>query len=80
MNGNKGVGLVIQERDRRLLRELGHLRVIDREQAKVFGGFSSTTQVNARLLALTQAGLRVLAQFCLIFEMPCRKPSAAGSH
>jgi protein involved in plasmid replication-relaxation len=57
MNGNKRIGLVIQERDRRLLRKLGHLRVIDREQAKVIGGFSSTTRVNTRLLSLTRAGL-----------------------
>jgi len=33
------------------------MRVIDREQTKVVGGFGSTTRVNARLLALTQAGL-----------------------
>jgi hypothetical protein len=32
------------------------LRVMDREQAKVAGGFSSTTRANARLLALTKAG------------------------
>ncbi len=57
MRGNNGHGIVIQERDRELLRELGHLRVIDREQAKVVGGFGSTTRVNARLLALTRAGL-----------------------
>jgi len=57
MNGNKRIGLVVQERDRRLLRELGHVRVIGREQAKVLGGFSSTTRVNTRLLALTRVGL-----------------------
>lgn len=57
MRGNSGKGIVIQERDRELLRELAHLRVIDREQAKIVGGFGSTTRVNARLLALTRAGL-----------------------
>ena len=57
MRGNNGRGMVIQERDRQLLHELGELRVIDREQAKVVGGFGSTTRVNARLLALTRAGL-----------------------
>lgn len=57
MRGNNGKAIVIQERDRELLRELGHLRVIDREQAKIVGGFGSTTRVNARLLALTRAGL-----------------------
>jgi hypothetical protein len=49
--------MVIQERDRHLLRELAVMRVIDREQAKVVAGFGSTTRVNARLLALTGAGL-----------------------
>lgn len=57
MRGSNGKGIVIQERDRELLRELGHLRVIDREQAKIVGGFGSTTRVNARLLALTRAEL-----------------------
>jgi len=49
--------MVIQERDRHLLHELGTMRVIDREQAKVVGRFGSSTRVNARLLALTRAGL-----------------------
>jgi hypothetical protein len=48
---------VIQERDRHLLRELSLMRVIDRELAKVVAGFGSTTRANARLLALTRAGL-----------------------
>ncbi len=50
-------GMVIQERDRHLLRELAVMRVIDREQAKVVASFGSTTRANARLLALTRAGL-----------------------
>lgn len=54
MIGNNGKGLVIQERDRILLRELSVMRVIDREQAKVAGRFGSTTRVNTRLLALTR--------------------------
>jgi hypothetical protein len=57
MTGTEGRGIVLQERDRQLLRELAILRVIDREQAKVVAGFGSTTRVNARLLALTRAGL-----------------------
>ena len=57
MSGNSGRGIVIQERDRQLLRELALMRVIDREQAKVVAGFHSTTRVNARLLALSRAGL-----------------------
>jgi len=40
-----------------MLRELSVMRVIDREQAKRVAGFGSTTQVNARLLRLTRAGL-----------------------
>lgn len=62
MNGNdrslkKRRGMVIQERDRHLLRELGVMRVIDREQAKIVAKFGSTTRANARLLTLTNAGL-----------------------
>jgi hypothetical protein len=57
MNGNEYYGMVIQERDRYLLRELSVMRVIDREQAMVVVGFGSTTRANARLLLLTRAGL-----------------------
>jgi hypothetical protein len=57
MAGNNGPGMVIQERDRELLRKLAVMRVLDREQTKVIGGFGSTTRVNTRLLALTRAGL-----------------------
>jgi hypothetical protein len=57
MAGNNRRGIVIQERDRRLLRELAVMRVIDREQARCVAGFGSTTQVNARLLGLTRTGL-----------------------
>jgi hypothetical protein len=55
---SKGIpGLVIQERDDHLLRELSVMRVIDREQAKIVAGFGSTTRANTRLLALTRHGL-----------------------
>jgi hypothetical protein len=62
MPGNEGSfkrqrRMVIQERDRHLLRELSIMRVIDRELAKIVGGFGSTTRANARLLALVLAGL-----------------------
>jgi hypothetical protein len=57
MTGNEHHGMVIQERDRHLLRELAVLRVIDREQAKIVAGFGSTTRANVRLLSLTRAGL-----------------------
>lgn len=56
MTGNNR-GLVLQDRDRHLLRELAVMRIIDREQAKRVASFGSTTQVNARLLRLTRAGL-----------------------
>ncbi|MBV9762075.1 MAG: replication-relaxation family protein [Acidobacteriaceae bacterium] len=51
----------MQERDVHLLRELGVMRVVDREQAKMIGPFGSTTRANARLLALTEA--RYLRRF-----------------
>lgn len=57
MTGNNGRGIVVQERDRHLLRELGIMRVLDREQAKVVAGFGSTTRANVRLLVLTNCGL-----------------------
>ena len=50
-------GLVVQPRDMKLLGELAIMRVVDREQAKIVAGFGSTTRANARLLALTRAGL-----------------------
>lgn len=56
MTGNNR-RLVLQPRDRRLLEELGIMRVIDREQAKIVAGFGSTTRANTRLLALTRTGL-----------------------
>jgi Replication-relaxation len=55
--GNNRRGLVLQDRDQRLQREIETMRVIDREQAKLVAGFRSTTRANARLLALTKAGL-----------------------
>jgi Replication-relaxation len=57
MTGNNRRGMVLQERDRHLLREISLMRVIDREQAAAVGRFGSTTRVNARLLKLTRAGL-----------------------
>ena len=57
MTGNKPQGLVVQERDRKLLSELAVMRFLDREQAKRVAGFGSTTRANTRLLALVRAGL-----------------------
>lgn len=56
MTGNNE-GIILQDRDRHLLRELAVMRVVDREQAKCVAGFGSTTRANTRLLALTRAGL-----------------------
>jgi hypothetical protein len=57
MTGNRRVGLIVQDRDRQLLRELGTMRVIDREQARVVVGFHSVRRANDRLLMLTRAGM-----------------------
>ena len=57
MTGNNRRGMVLQERDLYLLRELAVVRVTDRELAKAIAGFRSTTRANARLLALVRAGL-----------------------
>jgi hypothetical protein len=56
MAGNNRSSLVVQERDLRLFEALEIMRVMDREQTKIAGGFNSTTRANARLLALTKAG------------------------
>jgi hypothetical protein len=56
MPGNRRRGVVLQNRDRRLLSELAVMRIIDREMTKIVAGFGSTTQVSLRLLELTRAG------------------------
>lgn len=61
MSGNNRQGIVLQDRDRRLLSELDTMRIIDRETAKLVAGFGSTTRANTRLLTLTRAG--VLSRF-----------------
>ncbi len=50
-------GLVLQDRDRRLLTALGTMRVVDRDQAMGIAGFHSITRANTRLLRLKNAGL-----------------------
>jgi len=57
MIGNNRKGIILQKRDRHLLRELGVMRVIDRIQAMCVAGFGSITRANSRLLALVRAGL-----------------------
>lgn len=54
------------------------MRVVDREQAIIAGGFNSTTRVNTRLLALTRAGL--LRRFFLGTNAGNRKAIYALSH
>jgi Replication-relaxation len=49
--------LVIQPRDRALLKELSTMRVIDHAQAKIVGGFGSPDGANKRLRKLVNAGL-----------------------
>lgn len=56
MAGNSKSSVVLQERDLRLLETLESMRVVNREQAKVVGGFRSTRRANDRLLLLTRAG------------------------
>jgi len=56
MTGNSQ-RIILQDRDRHLLRELAVMRVIDREQAKCVATFGSTTRANTRLLGLKRAGL-----------------------
>jgi len=56
MAGSDRKVVIPQHRDVHLLHELGIMRVIDRELAKLVAGFGSTTRANVRLLALTKAG------------------------
>lgn len=56
MTGNKKEAVVLQPRDCRVLSALVTLRILDREQAKIVGGFSSVSRANARLTALLRAG------------------------
>lgn len=57
MATDRHIGIVIQERDRHLFRELSLMRVIDREQATIIGGFGSASRTNRRLRQLTRAGM-----------------------
>lgn len=57
MTGSNRTGMIVQDRDRHLLRELAVMSVIDREQAKRVAGFTSTTRANCRLLTMSRAGL-----------------------
>ena len=48
---------MLQARDRHLLRELGTMRVVCREQAMQVGGFGSGSRTSRRLRKLAEAGL-----------------------
>jgi hypothetical protein len=50
-------GIILQPRCLTVLREVWIMRVADCQQIALAAGFHSTTRVNARLLALTEAGL-----------------------
>lgn len=50
-------GLIVQDRDRRLLTALDSMRIVDRDQAMAVAGFHSITRANTRLLKLKNAGL-----------------------
>lgn len=57
MTGTKHAGVILQNRDRRLLAEIAKMRLIDREIAMVVGPYHSVNRANMRLLQLTRAGL-----------------------
>jgi len=57
MTMNSGPVFVLQERDRHLLRELGHVRIFDRQQAQLIGGFGSESRTTRRLRQMVNAGL-----------------------
>jgi hypothetical protein len=57
MNGNKTRAMILQPRDLEFFHILGEsARIVDREQAMKFAGFSSVTRINTRLLKLTANG------------------------
>lgn len=57
MPGNRRKGVVLQDRDRHLLSELGVMRIMDLELVRVVAGFDAIRRANRRLLKLTQSGL-----------------------
>jgi hypothetical protein len=57
MRGNSIRGVILQERDWRILRALKLLRFLDRNHTIAIGPFHSVTRANARINQLVQAGL-----------------------
>lgn len=70
MPGNRQA-VVLQARDRRLLDEMGALRLVDHEQARRIGGFGSYQRTHDRLMRLVRAGF--LRRFFLPTEAGGRK-------
>jgi hypothetical protein len=57
MSGNSAKPMILQPRDLEFFRILGtNARIVDREQAMRFAGFTSVTRINTRLLKLTANG------------------------
>jgi hypothetical protein len=81
MTGSKRIGCIVQERDRHLLRELGVMRVINREQAQIITEFPSVRRANRRLLALTRAGMlrRIFVPNTVFGEKAVYTLSSAGA-
>jgi len=57
MSGVRQKLVRLEDRDRRLLEELEVMRLINRDQAKLIGGFTSIRRTNVRLLSLVRAGI-----------------------
>lgn len=71
MAGNNHKGIVLQERDLRLLRWTGIARITDGDQVRTAAGFGSNSRANRRIHALTEAGL--LKRFFLGTRGPGQK-------
>jgi hypothetical protein len=57
MSTVKNIGTITTRRDLSILRTVALARVLDGEQIRIVGGFSSTRRTNRRLLKLVRAGL-----------------------
>lgn len=57
MTTSKNIGVVLNARDRAVLRTLVIARVLDAEEMKTVGGFTSIRRTNRRLLKLVRAGV-----------------------
>jgi len=78
MTGNRRAGLVLQERDRHLLSELGVMRIVDRETAKVVAGFGSTTRTNTRFTRSLKVGALSRLDTSVPLAALLAEPAGAG--